>query len=107
MATPEADQSYTIARLNQKINADQVEMAKMLEDAQLMQAALERKKVSEQLAAWAIDRAIETVKLDTAKAATKEDVTAFDDAVIAIATKYTNWIATFKQEPITEQQTVN
>lgn len=89
MGAPENDPQYTIQRLNQKINADQVEMAKLQEDAQLMQAALERKKASEQLAAWAIDRAIETRKAIGVGFVARD--------VIADATAYTDWIATFKQ----------
>lgn len=92
---PEQDPQYMIERLNAKINADAIEMEKMRDDCVAMQAALERKKASEQLAAWAIDRAIETLKKS-------ENVTAAD--VMKIAGDYCDWIATFRTQ---ENKTVN
>lgn len=96
MSSPEADPQFTIARLNKKINDDQLEIARMLEDNQLMQAALESKKASEQLAAWAIDRAIETHKYAKDTAPTPE-------TVMESATKYLDYIACFSEQ----KKTVN
>lgn len=98
MPAPENDPNFTIQRLNQKINADQVEFARMQDDCEKMQAALERKKASEQLAAWAIDRAIETRK------AGGQPVTSAD--VIADAAAYTDWIATFKHDAAQPAETI-
>lgn len=87
MGAPENDPSYPIQRLNKKINDDQVEMAKMQSDCEKMQAALERKKASEQLAAWAIDRAIETLKNSAPTPA----------SVIDTAKQYCDWIMSLRE----------
>lgn len=100
MGAPENDPQFTIARLNKKINEDQVEMAKMMEDCQTMQARLERKKATEQLAAWAIDRAIETIRHREEGSEVKSNA----ESVIAIADQYCTWIAGFKQDEITPEK---
>lgn len=73
---------------------DKLQTEAFTRDNQLrqMKDIIEEKRHTQQLAGWAIDRALEIIKIDVTRAATQANVTAFDDAVIHIAERLCAWV---------------